>query len=423
MLTNQESEIVRKISAIEAYRHIKEIVKFGNRLAGSEAVKNTEEYLGETLKENGLEVIFEPFESMCFEPKKTEVTVKKPEQKNIDVQPMIFSPSSGDEGISSELVYVGNGQEKDYEKKDVEGKIVLFERDPDVPKDFYYEEICTASKYGAVGAIMANHEPWIFHGSLESGLFDPEERIKPIEPNPIPAVCISSTDGRYLKQLLKDDDSVKINLLVKSVIEERINNNVRGLLLGESKPEEKILITAHIDTENNRGANDNCSGLSIMLELARVLSEYSPKRTIEFLATGSEEVCSIGSVEYCKKHESSLDDIVAVFNIDMVGRGSDLVLIKKGEWPSKTIETPEWLYLFVDKMARELNYKTKFDICELGTSDEGRFLDAGVPSIFFWKPDDPYYHSPLDTIERVDPNGLKTIAEIVALSAWRLANR
>jgi hypothetical protein len=107
----------------------------------------------------------------------------------------------------------------------------------------------------------------------------------------------------------------------------------------------------------------------------------------------------------------------------MVGGGGDLCIITEGRWPDKKIIIPEWLCLFVDKVAKELNYKTKFAANDWGTSDEGRFIDAGVPSVYLWKPYDVHYHSILDIPEYVDPNSLKVVGEISGLAAWRLANR
>ena len=59
----------------------------------------------------------------------------------------------------------------------------------------------------------------------------------------------------------------------------------------------------------------------------------------------------------------------------------------------------------------------------LGLADATPFLHHGVPACWLWKYDDPYWHSPLDTPENVDPNSLKVISEIVALTALRIANK
>jgi len=117
-----------------------------------------------------------------------------------------------------------------------------------------------------------------------------------------------------------------------------------------------------------------------------------------------------------------LHNVVAFINVDGVGGGGDLCIITEDRWPDKKIIAPEWLCLFVDKVAKELNYKTKFANIDY-SSDEGRFIDAGVPSVYLYKPWEAHYHSMLDIPEYVDPNTLKVVGEISGLAAWRLANR
>jgi hypothetical protein len=56
------------------------------------------------------------------------------------------------------------------------------------------------------------------------------------------------------------------------------------------------------------------------------------------------------------------------------------------------------------------------------TSEETRFLEAGVPAAWFYKWDDYYYHSEHDSPEKIDANSLKAVADIVAIAIWRLAN-
>jgi hypothetical protein len=54
-------------------------------------------------------------------------------------------------------------------------------------------------------------------------------------------------------------------------------------------------------------------------------------------------------------------------------------------------------------------------------SDETRFLLAGVPSVWFWKSDDVYYHSIMDTPEIVDSNSLKVVSDTTAVAVMRIA--
>jgi len=421
MVSEIENQIIRGISAIKAYQHVENICRFGNRLAGSDADNKAAEYFAATCSEYGLYTCFEEFETDCFEPIACELSVVKPISKNIDCQPMRFSPSTAEEGITAELVDVGAGKEEDYRGKDVKNKVALLRRG--FQETNFLTQICIASKHGAAGAIVANYESWPHHGVLEPELFELEKRLLPIEPNPIPAINISLESGQYLRECLLKYKRVKMHLRLQAITQKRVTQNVRCLLPGTLLPEERVVLCAHHDTENSPGADDNASGLAVLLEIARVASLHPCKRTIEFFSPGCEEGRSIGSWEYCKRHKSDLHYIRAVINVDGVGGGGDLCVITEGRWPDRKILTPEWLRLFVDKVAKELNYKTKFASNDLGTSDEGRFIDAGVPAVFLYKPWEAHYHSMLDIPEYVDPNSLKVVGEISALAVWRLANR
>jgi len=450
-LDDVEKKMLFEFSAREAYMHVENISKFGNRFAGSVADNETIEYLANKFREYGLQVAYDSFEVECFEENKAKLTIVVPDvikeamhllergleasfsiknvrstapKKEIECRAMVFSPSTN-QPITSELVYVGYGKDEDYVGKDVSGKIVLFDRDPRKEKDSYFEEVTRAAKNGAVACIMANHKPWIFMATLESGLFEAEKRLL-TDRKLIPAVVITSVDGTYLQHLiekgLQGKGIVEATLLVDTTIKKKITKNVRAFLEGAELPSEKIIVCAHHDSEGTLGANGNASGLAVILELARVLLKHKPKRTIEFLATGAGEISSMGSWHYCRIHKDELANVRAVINVDMIGVGGELLLIKEGYWPDKTLKTPSWLYNFVKNVAESLRYVVKLGICELGTSDEGRFLDMNVPALFVRKLGDDYYHTPYDTPERVDANTLKVVAEIVGVAVWRLAN-
>jgi len=414
--SNIESKILSETTARTAFSHILKITNFGVRYAGSEADNKTIKYLEGCFKDYGLNVEIEAFKALCFEEKSSKLQILSPVKKEIDIRAMAYSTPTPEDGITTEIVHI-----TEEAKGELTGKIAIFDRDPKLEKDCYWKEVNEIAKQGAEAAIMANHKPWIFIATLESGFFEAEKRFLPIEPKPIPAAITSSLDAQYIYHLMSKGP-VEGSLQINSIVEEKETYNVRAFIEGGELKDERIIICAHHDTEGTLGANDNASGLAVMLELARILSKYKPKRTIEFLATGAEEVCSIGSWNYCNMHKKDLENIKAVLNVDMIGVGGPLYLIREGRWPDKLIKTPEWLYNFVADIAHQLNYEVKFGVCELGTSDEGRFLDAGVPALFIWKPDDEYYHSPHDVPDRVDPNTLKVVADIVGVAVWKLAN-
>ncbi|MBS7620631.1 Zn-dependent exopeptidase M28, partial [Candidatus Bathyarchaeota archaeon] len=242
-------------------------------------------------------------------------------------------------------------------------------------------------------------------------------------PNPIPAVTINSEDGRYLlEQIAKG--KVEATLVVDVTSEEKETKNVRAIIEGGRKADEKILVIAHRDTANTPGANDNASGLATLIELAQILPEYRLNRSVELIAMGAEEeLGSLGSYNYCKIHKDELDKVKAVINVDMVAVGSKLKVITEGLWPDKgRLETSKEINRLLIEEANRIGYFVEYGICPFATSDEGRFIDAGVSASWLWKPDDPYYHSTEDTPDKVNPNDIKAVCEIVKNAVIKLAN-
>jgi len=420
MLTEKENKILRSISAYEASDHIPKITDLGIRVAGSESARKTEQYLADYFKGLGLEVVIDEFEEVCFVPSGSSIGITEPDDIKIVGQPMMFCAGTSEAGITAEVIYAGTGKEAEIANRDVAGKIVMFDRDSSIVTDCFYGEVNAAAKRGAVGAIMVNFDKWPFIGTLESGYYDPAKRLLPVEPENIPVMCIGAEDGIKIKHLL-EKSTVKINIMIDAFLGKRPHSNVRAFIPGTTEPDKKILFIGHLDTEANYGSNDNASGLAILLELARVLSKNPMEKTVEIMPVGCEEIYSLGSYHYCNMHKDELDKIVCVINIDMVGVGGDLLIMTGGNWIEKDVMTPEWLYKEIKAAADELNYKTVFSFNEIGTSDEGRFNDAGVPAVFLWKETDDHYHSLWDQPKYVDPNNLKVIAEISCLAAMRIS--
>jgi Zn-dependent M28 family amino/carboxypeptidase len=107
--------------------------------------------------------------------------------------------------------------------------------------------------------------------------------------------------------------------------------SVIAVLPGVAQPEKRIIVAAHYDSINLHvtgakaaeapapGADDDASGTAVVLELARVMSRYSFRKTIVFIAFGGEEIGLIGSTRYAARAKSTAEQIEAVFNNDVVG--------------------------------------------------------------------------------------------------------
>lgn len=104
--------------------------------------------------------------------------------------------------------------------------------------------------------------------------------------------------------------------------------SVIAVLPGVAEPEKRILVTAHYDSINQRdkaaeapapGADDDASGVGVVLELARVMSQYRFRKTIVFIAFAGEEIGLLGSTHYASRARAANERIEAVFNNDIVG--------------------------------------------------------------------------------------------------------
>ena len=111
-----------------------------------------------------------------------------------------------------------------------------------------------------------------------------------------------------------------------------IQNSVIGTIRGVSAPDEIVVIGAHLDSinqqnrENAPGADDDASGVAVVTETLRVLTEigFKPRRTIQFIAYAAEEVGLRGSGEIADKYKSEGRNVIAALQMDMTGfKGSE----------------------------------------------------------------------------------------------------
>mgnify|MGYP001041898879 CR=1 FL=1 len=408
-------------SAERAFRDVKYLSEVHSRVAGTDGDKQAIDYITKTFKKSGLKLEFDEFEAPTFIDNGTRLSILSPEQRNLNARAMLYSVPTPLGGIKGEVAYVGLGSPHDFNATDVRNRVAIIKRAPD--KDSWWNEISLASKNGATALLMVDSNPYVFTGTVETGFFASEKRFLDIVPKPIPFAGTTRDDGKYLMELARKAEVV-VNLEVNVILGKRSTRNVRGLITGRTRPEEKILITAHRDSTNTPGANDNGSGTAVLLELSRILSKCRPKRTIELVSLGAEEVYGqLGSLHYCKSHKHELRSIRAVINVDMVAVGSQLRIITEGHWPDKSVKTTPWINRVLYQTAQQLGYRVDYGTCSLGTSDEGRFIDAGVPAAWLWKSDDPFYHTVEDTADKINPNDLKVVADIAGSAVLQLADR
>jgi acetylornithine deacetylase/succinyl-diaminopimelate desuccinylase-like protein len=206
--------------------------------------------------------------------------------------------------------------------------------------------------------------------------------------------------------------------------------NVLGLLPGTGGTQETIVIGAHYDHlglgmsysldpapdgKVHAGADDNASGVSGLLELARRLVGRPQRRAILFAAFGAEEEGTLGSSHFVKDPPLPLDRVVAMLNMDMIGRLREDSVAVQGTGTSE-----RWAKV-LEQANAGLGLKLKTSEGGYGPSDHSPFYAAGRPVLLFFTGAHEDYHRPSDTSERVNAAGIARVADLVEGIVTRLA--
>lgn len=217
----------------------------------------------------------------------------------------------------------------------------------------------------------------------------------------------------------------------------RTVRNIVGILPGSDPAlaREAVVIGAHYDHvgyggrlsvspertgEIHNGADDNASGTSAIIEMARAarLDRARFPRTLVFVAFAGEERGLLGSAFYVTDPAVPVDRTIAMLNLDMVGRAGGGVDIS-GLEASPSMEA--------DLKAAQAAAQSKLNVRRqgpgAGRSDDSSFIDRGIPAINFFTGFHSDYHRPGDDWEKVDVDGTARVASLALELAARLAAR
>lgn len=207
--------------------------------------------------------------------------------------------------------------------------------------------------------------------------------------------------------------------------------NVVGVLPGRNPAfsGQSMVIGAHYDHlgvgaagENSGtvypGADDNASGVAVLVETARaVMLTSEPERTIVFAAFTGEETGRKGSRWYVRNHrQHPASKCSAMVNLDTVGRLGKNKLIVLGGGSAR-----EWPDLF-NEIEKTTRVEVVLSIQDLDTSDQKSFHEAGVPAVQLFSGPHEDYHRPTDSVKKIDVRGLEKVALLSRALVMYLAN-
>ncbi len=170
----------------------------------------------------------------------------------------------------------------------------------------------------------------------------------------------------------------------------------------------------------HRGADDNASGSSSVLELADAMymSRTSLKRTVWIMFFGAEEMGTLGSNDFVKSppDDFNIKNVAAMVNLDMVGRCRDNKVMVYG------VATGTGFDDLLKRNDKDIGMEIKTSPDGFGGSDQLAFMNAGIPVLFFFTGSHSDYHKPSDTADKLDVAAQAKITALAFETAIELIN-
>ncbi len=419
------AEALPRCLAYEALRELCAVAP--HRLAGSEGAARAVEWGADAMRRAGLEnVRLEPVLVPRWERgAREELLVIEPAThsgERLAILALGGSVATPPEGLEAEVLGVTSFEELRERAGEAAGKIVFFQRpmDPALLEPFaayggaVNQRGRGASEAGRAGGVAALVRSMTLSLDDEphTGALLYEEGVERV-----PAAALSTLAAERVGEWLRAGERVRLRLALDCrTLEDVPSHNVVGELAGGERPEEVVLLGAHLDAwDVGQGAHDDGAGCAHLIEAGRMLTRYAaehgrPRRTIRFVLFMNEENGLRGALAYRDTHAAELGRHVLAVESD---RGGFLPLGWAADASGEALEALRELF-----GAREISAGGGADISVL--AEHGVPLAGLVP--------DPqryfdYHHSQKDVLEAVHPRELEFGAAWLAALAYLAADR
>lgn len=391
------------------------------RATGSEGEQLALNYISSTFKEYGLQ----PYGTEGYAQSFDFALGKKAGSNNsmmLNLKSLEFPTDyfplnySGNGTLSAQAVSMGYGIHApglydDYEgKSDIEGKVFLINlSSPDgihphskyLSYTDYQTRIKTAQTFGAVAVVFYNVDK-----TLDNPKFDLTMNVKEFD---IPVVFIAKNE-------IKNGDLIKLNVDLQT--QARTGHNVIGYI--DNKAASTVVVGAHYDHLGwgesgslyrgepaiHNGADDNASGVALMLELAKALKQQKLSgNNYLFIAFSGEELGLYGSKSFVQNATIDTAAINYMLNFDMVGRlDEESTMAVNGVGTSPVFKEKA-------ENTKAGNLKIKTTSSGMGPSDHASFYLASKPVLHFYTGNNPDYHKPSDDAYLINYEGMVQVFE------------
>jgi hypothetical protein len=398
--------------------------EFGGRATGSEANERSVAWAVERFKDAGVDARTEAFEmpELWLEKSATAIVTGGGVHFSPRVAGMPFSAPTPEGGLTAPLVDAGVGEATDFERLGDAARgafaLITMPMLEDIPGLFAEYMAASAIEERAFAAGVAGI---VYMGSRPGNQLY-RHNASYGTGNEHVMVVVERDAATRMVRLMEAGTALKLTVNLQLELGDAYtSHNVIGEIRGSEKPDEFVVIGAHLDSwDLGTGALDNGANVAMVIDVARQIRRLGlkPKRTIRFALWNGEEQGLYGSWAYVQDHEDELDGHVMAASFD-TGTGR----IRGFVTSARLTEMQEVLDTALEPVSG-LGPFTHTDLAFYGT-DHFDFVLEGVAGLFADQESanyGPHYHARSDTFDKVDQKQLKLNAAIAAAFVWGYAN-
>jgi carboxypeptidase Q len=394
----------------------------GGRLTGSPAYVRSTEWAVAKFRSYGIQnVRLEPFMIAAGWQRGTATgAMLSPLSRPLNLASMGWAPSTPAGGVQGAVVLIADVEPDTLRShaEAIRGKIVFLDTTK-VYADGYGKALPKIEaawkafqKAGVLAVITPDRE--------KNNVLNAHDSLWGARLLPIPAAEVGMEDSKLIqRELERGTVTIQMTIENKTSGEMKVNN-VIAEIRGSERPDEWILVGAHLDSwDFGTGAQDNGTGAVSVLEVGRALMALGKplRRSIRLALWGGEEQGLLGSYAYTQTHLRELNDCVAVLNTDN-GAGHPKGWKVEGRDDLKKALQPLSEGVLKDMDGGDISMEATYN------TDHGPFMLQGIPALDLEVDMTRYmevHHKSSDTLDKVDALDFKGGEAIVAVTAYEIA--
>ncbi|HEU5315325.1 MAG TPA: M20/M25/M40 family metallo-hydrolase [Chloroflexota bacterium] len=410
-----------------AYANLRDLCDAApHRFAGSPGETAAALWLQDRLRDYGLHgVTAEPFAYTGWVRGPEALEVHQPIRHTLRSLALPYCPAAV---IEAELAWAGDGEEEDYARAGaadghLRGKIVMTAAETsgrgDRPSSHRRDKFMRAVQAGAAAYLYVNQNPgdMPITGGLPGGGKGAA---------PIPGLGLTFETGEQLRRWL-ERGPVRLSISVAASFPPVDSANVSAEIPADPASPlrgEVVIAGGHYDCHDIApGALDNGAGVVVTLEAARALAALAREtgrgfaRRLRFCFFAAEEIGLLGSWEYVRRHQSELDAIAFMLNLDTSGRGAPGT-------ESLAVTSDSSLVPYFQRVTDEMGYPIDVRERFSSASDHFPFAMNGVPTAGIGSTQTSaavaglvgrgWGHTPADTFDKANAKSLQAAAMVTA---------